>query len=352
MRELLRRALALSALVVLHSTSSYAQSNWSDKAIAKQLLEDAEKLMASGNAAAACPKYDESQRRVPELDTLLKLADCYEKAGKTASAWAAFNEAGELAARKGALGARDPREQIARGRISSLESKLSRLTFTVADPDTAGLELRQDGVLVGRGVWGSAVPIDPGSYNVKATAPGKRPWTQMIEVGPNGARVEVTVPALEDEPVGSATMPPSPPAPASRAPIDASPSAPAPPGNSMWGVQRTMGIALSGVGLVSAGIGVVFGVTSQSKASDRDAICPSGVHCTQQEADHIADLTTQARADATRSWVALSIGATALVGGVALILTAPPLRASGASALRLTPWVGTTSAGASVGGVW
>ena len=86
MRRPVGRAFAISALVVLHSTWGHAQASWADKATATQLLDDAEKLKASGNLAAACPKYDESHRRSPDLDTLLKLADCYEKLGKTASA--------------------------------------------------------------------------------------------------------------------------------------------------------------------------------------------------------------------------------------------------------------------------
>ena len=76
------------------------------------------------------------------------------------------------------------------------------------------------------------------------------------------------------------------------------------------------------------------------------------MHCTPDEANRIADLTTAARADAAGTWIALGIGATAIGGGIALILTAPPMRAQGPTAVRLSPWVGTGAAGASVGGVW
>ena len=254
-----------------------------------------------------------------------------------------------MAARKVAAGAREPREQTARARASALEPKLSRLTYNVMGEGTTGLELRQDGVLVGRGVWGSAVPVNPGSYTVKATAPGKRAWTQVVEVGTNGAKMEVLVPALEDEPVAATAMPaPTPAAPIAPMPVDASGSS-TPPATSSWGVQRTMGVAFIGAGVVSLGVGLVFALNKSSKVSERDDICPSGVHCTPDEADRIAALTTSARADAAGTWIALGIGATAAISGAALILTAPPMRAHGVAAVRFAPWVGTAGAGVSAG---
>ncbi|HYQ27045.1 MAG TPA: hypothetical protein VER04_07495, partial [Polyangiaceae bacterium] len=54
------------------------------------LLQQARALMDSGQVAAACAKFEASETLENRLDTLLHLADCYERAGRTASAWHAF----------------------------------------------------------------------------------------------------------------------------------------------------------------------------------------------------------------------------------------------------------------------
>src|SRR5258708_23462705 len=105
--------------------------------MATQLDDDADKEFGEGNFASACSKYGESQRLDPQLGTLLHLADCYEKAGKTASAWASFKDAIEIAARKNAAGLNEAREKTPRARAATLEAKLSTLPPTGSGGDTA-----------------------------------------------------------------------------------------------------------------------------------------------------------------------------------------------------------------------
>jgi hypothetical protein len=55
---------------------------WSSRAARPrtvQLFDEAERLVASGKYADACPKYAESNRLDPQLGVLMYLADCYEE---------------------------------------------------------------------------------------------------------------------------------------------------------------------------------------------------------------------------------------------------------------------------------
>src|SRR4051812_46143375 len=102
-------ALSLAFATMMISTLSGAQVA-GDKATAEALFADGRKLMAAGNYAAACPKLAASQRLDPGVGTMLNLADCYERVGQTASAWAEFREAISAAR---AAGSKE-REQLAR----------------------------------------------------------------------------------------------------------------------------------------------------------------------------------------------------------------------------------------------
>src|SRR5512140_3368779 len=94
----------LAATIVAASilaTAVPARAQGGDTALALSLFEEARKLASDGNYEAACPKFLASYNQVQKLGTLLNLADCYEKQGKTASAWARFVEAQGLAERAG-----------------------------------------------------------------------------------------------------------------------------------------------------------------------------------------------------------------------------------------------------------
>src|SRR5687768_12225900 len=130
----------LAALAVLGASEVRAQDA-TGKAAAEALFESGVQLMKSGRFAEACPKLETSQRVDPAVGTLLYLAECYERTGRTASAWATFREAESLA--RGANQA--DRARTAGSRAQKLEAELAYLTVSVAP------EARVEGLLVKRG---------------------------------------------------------------------------------------------------------------------------------------------------------------------------------------------------------
>jgi hypothetical protein len=341
--------MGLLACVVCYSLDARAQTSTADRTLATQLFDDAERLMDEDRPGLACPKYAESQRRDPQLGTLLHLADCYERIGRTASAWVAFKDAIEIATSRNATGANEPREQTARGRAARLEGLVSRLIISVAQPDIDGLEIRHDGELVVRAAWGSAVPVDPGSYTITASAPRKKSWTQIVTVGSNAVRANVIVPMLEDEPgLGSPSQR------TVRAPVGELHKGRAsgdPAENTAGNAQRVFGLVVGGVGVASLATGAVFGLLRNDNVARRDAICPSD-KCTLLEASRIEELSTTAKSNAMAFNVAAGIGATALVMGVVLVLTAPRTAPGSATGVRLDPWMTASSAGVRLGSAW
>ncbi len=314
------RFSALSALVVavsVHAGAARAE-NGQDKAAANVLFEDGKRLLEDGKTSEACGKFAESNRLDLGIGTTLWLADCYERNGQSASAWAQFDEAADLAARK-----KDPREKIARGRASQLEATLVRLTVEVS-PDAAvdGLEVRCDDSLVGRAMWGMAVPVDPGAHVISVRAPKKKSWELRVEITDSRA-TSVQVPVLIDEPSLLPVV--------QRMP---EPSTGSPAGST----QRLMGLVLAGAGVVGVGMGTYFGLAAKGKLDDSNA----NNHCHDANRCDAAGLVlrSDAKSAATVSTVSLALGGAAIAGGVALYLTAPT-----GSALRVAPSVGRGGSG-------
>ena len=339
--------------------------------------------MTAGDFNPACLKYGESYHLDPQLGTLLHLADCYEKAGKIASAWANFKDAIEVASRRNWSGQKEPREQLARSRAAALEPRLARLSISVSSADPA-LEVLQDERLVGRGTWGSAVPVDPGLHTVSARSPGKRTWARSIEVSASGGRIDLVVPELEPEngsappsmgpmgpvpmqqqpmqqqPVQQQPMQPYPPQqPMVQQPPPPMPATPPPPApveaTSRGGsAQKTIGFVVGGAGVVGLGTGLAFGLMRNANVDERDKICPSSVHCSVSEGERVEELTDQGKKNATVSNIAFGVGGAALLLGAVLVLTAGDSKESGkpSAQVHIRSWSSPTSAGASLGGSW
>lgn len=152
-----------------------------------KLFRDGRELMKAGDFEAACDRFQRSNRLAPKVGTLLNLGDCYAKRGKTASAWAAFVEAKALAAQTNDL----RREAEALQRSTVLEPKLAYVMIAV-DAKLEGLEIFRGSNKVDPATWNAAVPVDPGDYELRATAVGRVSWNSK-EVAVPGRRLTVTV---------------------------------------------------------------------------------------------------------------------------------------------------------------
>ena len=325
--------VALSVLVAACCVTLPAAAQDDTKAAATSAFDQAEQLMAAGKLADACLKYGESQRLDPQLGTLLHLADCLEQNGQTASAWAAFREAQEVAEKRN-----DPRQALAEDRISKLTPHLSKLQINVPkSADARLLHVERDHVVVGSALWGAPVPTDPGTHTITASAPGRHPWTGTAIVRSDGTTAAVNVPELEAEvpssPEASATPKGSPTSPGGAAPgTDMGATSKVP-------MQSVLGWSAVGVGAIGIGVGVIFELQRSSKLSSRDQICASGdpAQCPPGSQAHVDDLTSQARSASTIGTIGLVAGGLLAAGGVALILTAPK---HSSSEVSLAPLVG------------
>jgi hypothetical protein len=203
--QLSRFAYIGGALLGLFSPGVSRAADTSPNVVrAEALFDEGRRLMNAGAYDAACPKFADSQALDPAPGTALNLATCYEKAGKYASAWAAFRTAEALAHES----VQRTREEMARVRADKLQPTLSRLTIGVPfASQTPGIEIRCDGAPLPAPEWGVAVPHDGGTFEVEARAPGRKGWAVRLELNPSGESLEISVPRLDEEAPALADVP-------------------------------------------------------------------------------------------------------------------------------------------------
>jgi hypothetical protein len=336
----LRSVIALTALATCLAVPAVARAqSKEDVARADALFNAAKALTDAGNYADACAKFAESKRLAPGLGVTMYLADCYERIGRTASAWTEFLAAEGLARQRN-----DKRADIARQHAQALEPKLDRLTITVAPTvPQAGLSILRDGVPVTRDELGLAVPVDPGDHAVVVSAPGHSPRTLNAHVGPESPAATVRIDSLDETPTSTPTPAPSPTPADQPAPT---PEQPATSSDDSGKTRRILSFAAMGAGVVGLGVGTVFGFLAKSKldASNSNGNCNPNDQCSQTGLNDRKD----AESFATISTIGFIAGGVLAAGGVVLFLTAPP--APTTTGLTLSPAPLTGGAGALLSG--
>lgn len=255
-------SLLFAAACLGEAGAVQAQQSGADQTLAEVLFREAQKLVEAGKYSAACPKFAESQRLDPGLGTLLNLALCHEKEGRTATAWTEFRQAAGEARTAG----RRDRLKLAQDHIAVLEPQLSKVVIQLA-PEVAkqNPEVRFDDVPIARAAWGLAMPADPGTHQIRVQA-GSKGFKSTIEVAARAAPITVTVSNLEGD---NTTKPPDAAAtatdPSQPKPLGADPSR-----NAMLG-QKSDGSTARTVVLIAEGVvavgGLALGAVQLGKAS-------------------------------------------------------------------------------------
>lgn len=275
-----------------------------DPIAAETLFARGKQLIDQGHTSEACAAFAESQQLDPAGGTLLRLALCHEAEGKLASAWLEFTEVVRVS--KEAAG--EPtklteRVRIAHEHLAAIEPRLPKLVVSVPEGARAeDLRVTANGLPRNSGIWGVAVPIDPGQVEVVAAAPGRQTFRTTVRAE-EGRQVIVEVPPLDAD---VAAGPPVASAPHDEVAPKTSP-------------LRPVGIGVAAAGVAALGVGAYFGLTAISKWSDSNKQCP-GTTCNAEG----VSLSHDAKQAATISDVTLGVGVAVLAAGVILFVLGAP----------------------------
>lgn len=202
-----------------------------DASGAEALYRDGKRLVAEGKIREGCLKLGESQRAEPTLGTLMALAACHEKEGKIGSAWSEFSQAYRIARTQGDI----ERADYAREHAEALAPDVHYVVLgLIAPPQDIKIVVGEK--TYGAAVSGTPLPVDPGDYEIRATAAGKKPWTKTISIPKRSGQLDVVI-QMQDAPVEETK-------PGVRILVDEKQPS-----------RRTISLIVGGAGVLAAGLG-------------------------------------------------------------------------------------------------
>lgn len=325
LRTALLLGAAAAAAALLSAPPADAQEA-RDPVMADALFKSAKVLLQQNDWPGACARFEASMKLDPAVSTLLKIARCHEHDGKLALAWNDVNAALQLNAESGQTEARRKElEEYARTLLVALEARMPRVRVRVAGAPK-GLTLLCDGRPLPVGALGDALPVDPGSHRITASAPGYLSVQKDVTVT-DGQRidVEIVLPAASPRPERDA-----------------------PPGAKPGAARRAAGIGVGAAGVAALGAAGVLGILTMNKVSAAGEYCkPDFSSCADARG---ITLLGEARGMQTAAFVLLGAGAAAAGVGVALFATAPRAGSTVAPSPEISATIGPL--GLSVRGAW
>lgn len=319
--------LALGAQATGSARADVATRSGEDVARAEARFHAGEQFFDAKQYEAACSAFEESERLDPQLGTLLNLAFCQERMGRTATAWHEYSVGAMWADQRG----QHDRAAWALRRAVEVGRKVPIVLLEVPVA-AAGYTIELDGIAVAPSAWGTPLSVDPGEHVVRVSSRGRRGRQIALQVPEGPVTQGLAIPTLQ---VGTE--------------LTAEPwSEPALPPEASRGTSGRLvfGLAAIGLGVAAVGVGSYFGVRTFTKKNDASS------HCVGTECDATGVmLQDDAHRSATASTVAFAIGGAALAVGTWLALTGRST-ATASAAARLQPIIGPRNAGVGFGGSW
>jgi hypothetical protein len=267
---------------------------------AQQLFMDGRDAVKRGELPLALEKFQRSYELHPTQGTLLNLGAVNEQLGKLVKALEHF----ELAKKQ--LAESDDRYPVARDGAARVRPRIPTLRIEYAAGSPVQMSVRLDGAPVAASSIGAELPLDPGTYRVITSAPGREEKSYEVALK-EAAHLTLTVEAGNKLATALAAPPPS-----------GRPTA-----------TQAFGIAAGGIGFAGIVIGAVTGVGAITAKSDAAKLCPDPKACTGAG----LEAAGKSRALADVSTASFVIGLAGVAAGVTLVLVGREKPAAPSAAL-------------------
>ena len=168
--------------------------------------------------------------------------------------------------------------------------------------------------------WNKPLPVDGGTYQISARAPGNAEWSSSITVAAERDARMIEIPRLRPAELGGPKLEPP------RAIVERAPS-PRPPAprepRAVWNTRRKLAVGIAGGGALALVAGGVLGVSANGKERDAHALCPDPrLPC--DDADRANALLRSGHDRAIGADVAFGVGAAAAIAAGVLWFTGAP----------------------------
>ena len=339
-------ASATLGLVLLAGSGAFAQSapagQPQQEAIAQTRFGKGRELFIAGKYAEALAEFRAAGELFESPNTRLYIGRCERALGHLAAAHVELERAASEAADRAHA---DPRyastHDVAKQEASALEAKLGHVTILAPGGLPDGTVITVNGSTLAPAAVGVAAPIDPGSVEVEAKAPGYVALHRTAQVAA-GESVEIKIkldvsPSAAPSETTNATT-------GTTASTEA-PTAGAPAGTEEHPVVdttphagrglRNAGFVVGGIGIVGLGVFSAFAALAQTRFDQLKTQCNGGP-CDASYGSQI----DEGQAYQNVANVSLAIGGAALVVGTIMVVagvSAGSPAASGAGARRATP---------------